>query len=142
PLYSNYFFTPYIYNPSQSGTDGFTELTLLLRRQWTGVQGSPETSALVINGSLNEESVGWSVYGFRDVTDIISRVGVYGNYAYHVNLSDNAVLSFGLGAGYLNNQIDQSAIRAKDDEAIISIVNDRRGNFDINAGINLQLADF
>ncbi|MGB0176439.1 MAG: PorP/SprF family type IX secretion system membrane protein [Owenweeksia sp.] len=142
PLYSNYFFTPYIYNPAQSGTDGSTELTLLHRRQWVDVQGSPETSALAINGSLNEEKVGWSVYGFRDITDIISRIGVYGNYAYRVNLADNIVLAFGLGAGYLNNQIDQSAIRAREDEAIITVTTDNRGNFDLNAGVNLEISDF
>ncbi len=142
PLYSNYFFTPYIYNPAQSGKEGSTELTLLHRRQWTDIQGAPETSALAINGSLNEEKVGWSVYGYRDVTDIISRVGIYGNYAYRVNLADNITLAFGLGAGYLNNQIDQSAIRARDDEAIITVTTDNRGNFDLNAGIDLEIGNF
>ncbi|HAD98683.1 MAG TPA: hypothetical protein DCG19_14825 [Cryomorphaceae bacterium] len=142
PLYSNYFFTPYMYNPAQSGTEGFTELTLLHRRQWVDVQGSPETSALGINGSLNEEKVGWSVYGFRDITDIVSRIGVYGNYAYRVNLADNTVLAFGLGAGYLNNQIDQSAIRSQQTEAIVTVATDNRGNFDLNAGVNLEISDF
>lgn len=142
PLYSNYFFTPYIYNPSLSGASGFTEMALMHRRQWADVQGSPETNALGINGSLNEEKVGWSVYAFNDVTDIVSRVGVYGNYAYHLNLTDNAKLSFGLGAGYLNNQIDQNAIRSQDNEAIISVTTNNRGTFDINAGLNLRIADF
>lgn len=142
PLYSNYFFTPYVYNPSQSGTDGTTELTILHRRQWTDVQGSPETSALAINGSLNEQKIGWSVYAFSDVTDIISRNGIYGNYAYRLKLADNTTLSFGLGAGYINNTIDQSAIRSKDSEAIISVTTDNRGNFDLNSGVNLEIADF
>lgn len=142
PLYSNYYFTPFIYNPAQSGTSGSTELNLLHRRQWTDVQGSPETSALAINGSLNEQKVGWSVYAFRDVTDIVSRTGIYGNYAYHLKLADKTTLSFGLGAGYLNNAIDQSAIRSKDVESIITVTTDNRGNFDLNTGASLKLADF
>lgn len=142
PLYSNYFFTPYIYNPSRSGTEGYTELTLLHRRQWTGIQGSPETSALAVNGSLNEEKVGWSVYGFSDRTDIISRLGIYGNYAYHIKLSDNSKLSFGIGAGYLNNSIDVNSIRAKDQGDVFIITNGKRGTFDLNAGLNLKIADF
>ena len=142
PLYSNYYLTPFIYNPSQSGTDGSSELTFLHRRQWTDIQGSPETSALAINGSLNEEKVGWSVYAYRDVTDIVSRMGIYGNYAYHLKLADNTTLSFGLGAGYLNNAIDQSAIRSKDIESIITVTTDNRGNFDLNTGVSLKLADF
>lgn len=142
PLYSNYFFTPYIYNPATSGINGYTEASLIHRRQWTGVQGSPETSALALNGSLNEEKVGWSVYGFSDQTDIISRLGLYGNYAYHISLSENAILSFGIGAGYLSNNIDINSIRAKDQGDIFIITNGDRGTFDINAGLNFRIADF
>lgn len=142
PLYSNYFFTPYIYNPAMSGSSGVTEATILHRRQWTGIQGSPETSALAINGSLNEEKVGWSIYGFSDKTDILSRLGIYGNYAYHVKLSDDISLSGGIGAGYLNQNIDQSAVRARDLGDVFSVVAPNRGAFDINIGLKLAVQDF
>ena len=142
PLYSNYYFTPYVYNPATSGIKGYTEATLIHRRQWTGVQGSPETSALAVNGSLNEEKVGWSAYAFSDQTDIINRLGIYGNYAYHISLSENAILSLGLGAGYLANNIDVSNIRAQDAGDNFIITNGDRGTFDVNAGLNLRIADF
>lgn len=142
PLYSNYFFTPYIYNPAFSGTDGVTEAALLHRRQWSGVQGSPETSAFGVNGSLNDEKVGWSLYGFSDKTDILNRLGIYGNYAYHVRLSDNTRLSFGIGAGYINQVIDQAAVRAQDQGDIFTVVAPNRGTFDLNAGIALHIEDF
>lgn len=142
PLYSNYFFTPYIYNPALSGASGVTEATILHRRQWTGIQGSPETSALGVNGSLNDGSVGWSVYGFADKTDILSRMGIYGNYAYHVQLSDLISISGGLGAGYLNQTIDQGGVRARDGGDIFTIVAPNRGTFDINLGLSLMVGDF
>ncbi len=142
PLYSNYFFTPYIYNPALSGSSGVTEATILHRRQWTGIQGSPETSALGVNGSLNDGRVGWSVYGFSDKTDILNRIGVYGNYAYHVQLSDDIGLSGGLGAGYINQSIDQSGVRARDAGDIFTVVAPNRGTFDINLGLSLNVRDF
>lgn len=142
PLYSNYFFTPYIYNPALSGAEGVTNMSFLHRRQWSDVQGAPETSALAMNGSLNEEKVGWSVYAFSDETDIVERFGFYGNYAYHLQLADNTSLSFGLGAGYLRNSINLSAIRARDAEPLTAISNSDRGTFDVNAGLNLKIADF
>lgn len=142
PLYSNYFFTPYMYNPARSGTEGYTELSVLHRRQWTGIQGSPETSALGVNGSLNEEKVGWSGYAFSDQTDIIKRIGVYGNYAYHIRLADNTTLSLGLGAGYLANTINTDAIRAQDQGDVYTVINGNRGTFDLNFGFNLKIADF
>lgn len=142
PLYSNYFFTPYVYNPAMSGTDGVTEATILHRRQWTGIQGSPETSALMVNGALNNEAVGWSVYGFSDKTDILSRVGVYGNYSYTVRLTDDISFSGGIGAGYINQQIDQSGVRARDLGDIFTAVAPNRGTFDINLGLALKVQDF
>ncbi len=142
PLYSNYFFTPFMYNPARSGTEGYTELSVLHRRQWSGIQGAPETSALAINGSLNEEKVGWSGYAFNDQTDIIRRIGVYGNYAYHIRMSESATLSLGLGAGYLANNIDLSAIRAQDQGDVYTVINGDRGTFDLNFGFNLKIADF
>jgi type IX secretion system PorP/SprF family membrane protein len=142
PLYSNYFFTPYIYNPAMSGSTGVTEATFLHRRQWTGIQGSPETSALAVNGSLNEEKVGWSIYGFSDRTDILSRLGIYGNYAYHVKITDDISLSGGIGAGYLNQNIDQSAVRARDLGDVFSVVAPNRGSFDINIGLKLAVQNF
>ncbi len=142
PLYSNYFFTPYIYNPAMSGAKGYTEATFLHRRQWTDIQGSPETSALAINGSLNEEKVGWSMYAFSDRTDIVSKLGMYGNYAYHLKITDKMQLSFGLGFGYFNNNIDVDAIRAKDQGDVFTITNGDRGAFDLNAGLNFKIADF
>ncbi len=142
PLYSNYFFTPYIYNPAMSGSTGVTEATILHRRQWTGIQGSPETSALAVNGSLNEEKIGWSIYGFSDKTDILNRLGIYGNYAYHVKITDDISLSGGIGAGYLNQSIDQSAVRARDLGDVFSVVAPNRGSFDINLGLKLAVQDF
>lgn len=142
PLYSSYFFAPYLYNPAQSGTDGSTEALMLHRRQWTGIQGSPETSALAVNGSRNGGPVGWSVFGYSDRTDILNRLGLYGNYSYAVKLSEDVELSFGLGAGYYNQQIDQSAARVKDAGDAFALVPPNRGTFDINAGMNLKFADF
>lgn len=143
PLYSNYFFTPYTFNPAMSGYSGVTEIALVHKRQWTGVQGAPNTSALAINGDLNEMKFGWSVYAYNDQTDIVSRSAIYGSYAYHVRFTEKNTLSLGLSAGYLNNAIDQSAINVEDgfDPLLFANLNNG-GKFDINFGFNLKLGDF
>lgn len=125
-----------------SGSSEATEATFLHRRQWTGIQGSPETSAIAINGSINNEKVGWSIYAFSDKTDILSRLGLYGNYAYHVKLSEKVLLSGGIGAGYINQNIEVSAIRAPDLNDVFNTITPRRGSFDINIGLKLKIANF
>jgi type IX secretion system PorP/SprF family membrane protein len=143
PLYSNYIFTPYIFNPAMSGYSGMTEVALIHKRQWTGVQGAPNTSALAINGDLSEQKFGWSVYAYNDQTDIVSRSAIYGSYAYHIRFSEKNSISLGLSAGYLNNAIDQSAINVQDqfDPLLYANLN-QGGKFDINFGLNLRLGDF
>ena len=94
PLYSNYFFTPYMYNPALSGKSGDTELSIVHRRQWTGIQGSPETSAIGLNGGIDSEKWGYSLYAYNDQTDIVSRTAFYGNYAYHLRFSETGTISF------------------------------------------------
>lgn len=143
PLYSNYFFTPYIYNPAQSGTSGSTEVSAMYRRQWEGVQGAPQTAAIALNGNIGSDKVGYSVYGFNDEAGIIQTYGFYGAYAYHVQLSENNFLSFGLAGGFMNSGLNQAAINASSTgDPILSGDFSGRGLFDINTGINLRLGNF
>jgi type IX secretion system PorP/SprF family membrane protein len=142
PLYASYFFTPQITNPALSGSEGFSSLTTMHRQQWQGMEGAPETSALVFNGALNKERIGYSVYAFNDVTDIVSRSGIYGNYAYHAQLSENSVLSFGLGLGYLNNSFDMASVRVKNEGDPFLFPTNQNGTLDMNLGLNLQVSDF
>tara|TARA_B100000780_G_C21118257_1_gene452681 strand:+ start:1568 stop:3019 length:1452 start_codon:yes stop_codon:yes gene_type:complete len=142
PLYASYFFTPQITNPAMSGADGFSSLTTMNRQQWQGMEGAPETSALVFNGALNKERIGYSVYAFNDVTDIVSRSGIYGNYAYHAQLNENSVLSFGLGLGYLNNSFDMASVRVKNEGDPFLFPTNQNGTLDMNIGVNLKVSDF
>ncbi|MBI1315833.1 type IX secretion system membrane protein PorP/SprF [bacterium] len=141
PLYSNAFFTPFVYNPAQSGSKGVTEAALIHRRQWADVQGSPETSALTLNGAMNKQKFGYSLYGYSDRTDVFQQLGIYGAYAYHVQLSEKNYLSFGLGAGYLNRTIDLQAVRVVDpNDPVLLLTPSSRGVFDLNAGVNLRIS--
>ena len=142
PLVSNYLNTAYLFNPAFSGIEGKTEITVLNRRQWTDIQGAPETQFMSFNGNQNDLKFGYSGYAFNDVTDIVSRSGFYGSYAWHVKFSDQNSLSLGMGAGYVNNTINVGGIRVQDelDPVLYSQLN--RGKFDLNFGFNLRFGDF
>ena len=142
PLVSNYLNTAHLFNPAFSGLDGKTEITVLNRRQWTDIQGAPETQFMAFNGNREDLKFGYSGYAFNDVTDIVSRSGFYGSYAWHVKFTDQNSLSLGLGAGYVNNTINVGGIRVQDDldPVLFSALN--RGKFDLNFGFNLKFGDF
>ena len=142
PLISSYLNTAYLFNPAFSGIEGKTEITVLNRRQWTDVQGAPETQFMAFNGNQNDLKFGYSGYAFNDVTDIVSRSGFYGSYAWHVKFSDQNSLSLGMGAGYVNNTINVGGIRVPDelDPVLYSQLNSAK--FDLNFGFNLKFGDF
>src|SRR6056300_686980 len=142
PLISSYLNTAYLFNPAFSGIEGKTEISILNRRQWTDIQGAPETQFMAFNGNREDLKFGYSGYAFNDVTDIVSRAGFYGSYAWHVKFTDQNSLSLGLGAGYVNNTINVGGIRVQDDldPVLFSALN--RAKFDLNFGFNLKFGDF
>jgi type IX secretion system PorP/SprF family membrane protein len=142
PLISNYLNTAYLFNPAYSGIEGKTEISVLNRRQWTDIQGAPETQFMAFNGNRDDLKFGYSGYAFNDQTDIVARSGFYGSYAWHVKFTDRNSLSLGLGAGYVNNNINVAGIRVPDelDPVLFSALN--TGKFDLNFGFNLQFGDF
>ena len=142
PLISSYLNTAYLFNPAFSGIEGKTEISILNRRQWTDIQGAPETQFMAFNGNQNDLKFGYSGYAFSDNTDIVSRSGFYGSYAWHVKFTDKNSLSLGLGAGYVNNNINVAGIRVPDelDPVLYSQLNSSK--FDLNFGFNLQFGDF
>jgi type IX secretion system PorP/SprF family membrane protein len=46
PQYSQYMFNPLAYNPAYAGSQGSLSGTLLLRRQWMGIDGGPATGVI------------------------------------------------------------------------------------------------
>ncbi|MFN4300312.1 MAG: PorP/SprF family type IX secretion system membrane protein [Thermaurantimonas sp.] len=140
PLYSNYFFTPYIYNPAMSGLSATPELSAIFRRQWTGFDGAPQTAALAFNGASLSNKVGYSVYAYNDQASLLERNAIYGAYAYKVQFGDKNFIDFGIGAGYLNQSINVTLIRNSDrfDPAVFGQVNGR-SIFDVNIGVNARI---
>ncbi|MAZ97429.1 MAG: hypothetical protein CMP53_07905 [Flavobacteriales bacterium] len=142
PLISSYLNTSYLFNPAFSGIDGKTEISVLNRRQWTDIQGAPETQFMAFNGNRDDLKFGYSGYAFNDATDIVSRSGFYGSYAWHVKFTDENSLSLGLGAGYVNNTINSSGIRVPDELDPVLYTQLSSAKFDMNFGFNLQFGDF
>ena len=142
PLISSYLNTSYLFNPAFSGIEGKTEISVLNRRQWTNIQGAPETQFMAFNGNRDDLKFGYSGYAFNDATDIVSRSGFYGSYAWHVKFTDENSLSLGLGAGYVNNSINSSGIRVPDELDPVLYSQLSSAKFDLNFGFNLQFGDF
>lgn len=122
PLGSHYFMNPFMVNPAFTGTTDNINVFLTHRSQFSGISGSPQTTYLTLDAPINIKGVGLGLKAYSDVTSILSRNGVSGNYSYSLNLGNTHQLTFGLAAGIIDNTInyDQAIVRDVDDPSIFN----------------------
>ena len=140
PFYSQYILNNFILNPAVAGIENYTDIKLSHRNQWVGIKGAPVTTYFSVHGALNKTDYNTSAtslevpgqnprgkqyrnnytapkahhgLGFtaiNDQTGFVSRLSVYGSYAYHQPLSVKTTLSAGFTAGFSNTSLDRSKI--------------------------------
>jgi len=130
PMYSQYVMNGFLINPSLAGRDGYSTVNVTVREQWVGLGNSPATYAASFQTRILKDSyisrstsvrrktlrptkggnVGLGGYVFNDRNGIISRTGILGAYAYHLQLGQTGsypnILSFGLAATFYQYAID------------------------------------
>jgi type IX secretion system PorP/SprF family membrane protein len=116
PLYSQYIMNGFLLNPSYAGSDGYASFGLTAREQWTGFPDAPSTYAASFQTRILRDSyitrstsvrkkierptkggrVGVGGYLFSDRNGIMNRTGLQLAYAYHLPMTKERQLSFGL----------------------------------------------
>jgi type IX secretion system PorP/SprF family membrane protein len=105
PVYSNYFTNPELINPSYIGASGFTEIGLNYRNQWTGIDGAPSTMNAILQVPVNKKLS----FGMNTLSDKRGALATYESSvisSYHLMLTKNAAVDFGLQLGVGRNNID------------------------------------
>lgn len=119
PLYSQYMFSKYPYNPAVAGSDDCFIATLGYRNQWTGFEGAPVTGLFSVQGPLGGgSSIGAMLYS--DQLGATERLGAMPGYSYRVFLDRDLSLSFGIQAGIIQYVVngDELTTREPDDPAV------------------------
>ena len=120
-LYNFFYEYPQLQNPAYVGSDltftskySTTSIFATYRNQWAGIDGSPESVSLGINGRIPGQKLGLGFLITNDVFNIIGRTSAYANVAYGIELSENQKLRFGLSFGLVQNRIDFEKIENAD----------------------------
>ncbi len=85
-------------NPAYAGKDGAPSLSALVRSQWLGIDGAPQTQLITFNTPLMNNRAGVGATVTRQTIGVTENYTVDGNYAYHLRL----------GRGYLGIGIQAS----------------------------------
>lgn len=109
PLYSQYMMNGLALNPAYAGSRDAFNITASHRTQWLGMDGAPVSYTLSAHAPMKKEKVALGLFFFNETIDIRTNLGIYGSYAYRLNLRKGK-LSFGLKGGVDIQKADWSRI--------------------------------
>ena len=95
---NQYIFNPMTINPAYAGTKQWTSVNMMYSAPWTGLEGSPNTQSISIEGAPIP-TMGIGLQLINDKIGAESRQALWGNYSYILKLNDKLNLSMGLAAG-------------------------------------------
>jgi len=118
PVYSQYMSNMTNINPAFVGMSGTSNISMIWREQWVGIQGAPTTKSFTYETLLQNQKSGMGLQLFDDrYVNYIKRTGVNMYYSLQFPVSDKGVLSMGLKAGFYNDSrtlTDASAFQSGD----------------------------
>lgn len=118
-LFSQYMFNKLVINPAYAGTRESISATVVGRRQWTGIDGGPETATFTVQGPLKNRKVGLGLYCYTDQLGPMQSYGIITTYSYIVQLGQKGKLSFGLQAGIKHTDINWNLVDLPDENDLV-----------------------
>ena len=135
--YTQYMYNTMSVNPAYAGSRGQLSLATLYRSQWLGLDGAPETFTLNLHSPIRNSRVGYGVSVVHDnIGDgVVQETYIDAAVSYTINVSRDALLSFGLKAGGNLLSLDFSGLRNFDAEPVQTENIDNR--FSPNFGVGV-----
>jgi type IX secretion system PorP/SprF family membrane protein len=143
-VYSDYLSDNYyLIHPSMAGAANCAKVRFTARKQWFGQADAPALQTVSFNGRVGEKS-GAGIILFNDKNGYHSQKGVKLTYAHHIMFSRDEIdlnqLSFGISAGLIQSQLDETKfLQSGDFDPIIDgtiVQKDSYYNVDFGASYN------
>jgi type IX secretion system PorP/SprF family membrane protein len=135
-MYSLYRFNPQVVSPAYAGSTENSEITVMNRQQWIGIEGAPKTLGLTANLKWGTKK-GLGVNVLSDQLGPISTTAISADFAYHTDLNASWRMSGGIRAGLSNMSINYSGIRIVTPSDVV-FMGDRSTGFQPNLGWGLR----
>jgi len=113
-LYSQYIFNGLVINPAYAGSKGILNINGIYRQQWVGLEGSPTTQTLSLDGAVLKEKVGLGLHVLNDQIGAQGQKSFYASAAFRIKLGENARLALGLAGGASQYYTDGTLLRPTD----------------------------
>jgi type IX secretion system PorP/SprF family membrane protein len=97
--YSQYMFNSLVINPAYAGTDKYPNIAVQGRKQWIGVDGSPNSQMVSAHMPLPKRNVGLGIVMEREGLGVTDIYNAYISYAYRIKVGKKSKLSMGIQVG-------------------------------------------
>ncbi|NNC51210.1 MAG: type IX secretion system membrane protein PorP/SprF [Flaviramulus sp.] len=147
PIYTDYLTDNYyLIHPSMAGIANCSKIRLTARQQWFGQDDAPKLLTMSVNGRVGETPSAIGGIMYADKNGYHSQKGAYLTYAHHLLFSRSEVdlnmLSFGLSAGFIQYQLDETSFLFDGPDPIIDGIVQNETNFNIDLGFSYHYLDF
>ncbi len=137
PMYSQYTDNLLIVNPGFAGSAPEGKFLLVSRDQWVSIPGTPETKSFSYTTPLKDNKIGLGFSVMNDKIGVQQQTGVYLDYSYFLQLSENYRLGMGLKGGVSFYRAALTELNPINPDPIFS--KDIYKNFLPNLGVGMYL---
>ncbi len=133
--YTQFMYNKLSINPGYAGSKDATCLTAIVRSQWLGLEGAPQTQLLSLNMPLLNKRIGVGLNLVRNSISIFNRITAEASYSYRLRLG-RGTLGMGLqgsirsiNANYTDERLQSSQALGLDNSIPNTDQNKILGNF-------------
>jgi len=110
-LSTQYMFNGLSVNPAYAGTHEDLSLTGIIRSQWVGMSGAPNTQMFSIHAPLRRDKVALGLNFQHDNIGVTGSTVISPSYAYRLHFKNEAILSMGVQASFINHRSELTALK-------------------------------
>lgn len=119
PLFTNYVFNDFYYNPAIASTKEVVDFRFIYRNQWAGLDGRPQTETFSAVSAFKKFPLGLGGNLYHDDTGPLRNIGLNVSVSYGIKLKNESMISAGISVGIINLKLDKDVnIREQGDLAV------------------------
>lgn len=116
PFYNHYFLNPFVYNPAFTGYSDNVRASLVRNSRNGSFDGGAINNYLTVDAAFSEWNSGLGLMLVGQTHGIQQQFGGNLSYAYFLRINQDHRIRFGVQAGFMDNQIDESEINVEDQD--------------------------
>ncbi|MES2653488.1 MAG: PorP/SprF family type IX secretion system membrane protein [Bacteroidota bacterium] len=141
PVNAIYYFNEYLMNPAMAGKEQAFKGSLGYRKQMTSFGNAPQTQFLTAEYGYDERS-GFGLKVYNEKAGLLKETSIGLSYAYHLALTEDNKLSFGLTGIYSKQGLSNDEFSGDLDDPDLIALAQRKGVFDSDFGMAFSSENF